>query len=134
MEKKTDAIFQSFLEKAERRLQERKTRKTETLYIPSLDSEIKVRALSMAEITECSEVEDKTDSNASDKYCVYLAIVEPDIRKAAMALSDQGVIKSYTEIVELFTPSEITEIATEIMKLSGVISSKKVRVVETLKN
>lgn len=40
----------------------------------------------------------------------------------------------YPEVVDIFEMSEITEIATEVMKLSKVIGSKKVTVVEELKN
>ena len=69
-----------------------------------------------------------------DKYCIYLAVVEPDLRAVAMELKDQGEIKTYPEVVDIFEMNEITSIATEIMKLSGVIGSKKVTVVEEQKN
>lgn len=68
------------------------------------------------------------------KYCIYLAVVEPDLRAVAMELKDQGEIKTYPEVVDIFEMNEITSIATEIMKLSGVIGSKKVTVVEEQKN
>lgn len=68
------------------------------------------------------------------KYCIYLAVVEPDLKAVAMELKDQGEIKTYPEVVDIFEMSEITSIATEIMKLSGVIGSKKVTVVEEQKN
>ena len=51
-----------------------------------------------------------------------------------MELKDQGEIKTYPEVVDIFYMSEITDIAMEIMKLSKVISNKKVAVVEELKN
>ena len=38
-----------------------------------------------------------------------------------MELKDQGEIKTYPEVVDIFEMNEITSIATEIMKLSGVI-------------
>lgn len=82
---------------------------------------------------ECTEIDDKQDPNASDKYCIYLAVVEPDLRAVAMELKDQGEIKTYPEVVDIFEMNEITSIATEIMKLSGVIGSKKVTVVEEQK-
>ena len=49
-------------------------------------------------------------------------------------LKDQKIIKTYPDVVEMFDLSEITDIATEVMKLSKVIGSKKVTVVEELKN
>lgn len=47
---------------------------------------------------------------------------------------NQGLIQTYPEVANIFEISEITEIATEIMKLSGVLGNKKVTVVEELKN
>ena len=44
------------------------------------------------------------------------------------------ILKSAPEVVNIFEMSEITEIATEIMKLSGVLGNKKVTVVKELKN
>lgn len=134
MEKQKDDIFKTFTAKAIQRLKDKKVRRFETLYVPSLDQNIKIRNLDYPEIVECTEIEDANDPNASDKYCIYLAVVEPDLRAVAMELKEQGEIKTYTEVVDIFEMSEITEIAMEIMKLSKVIGSKKVTVVEELKN
>ena len=134
MEKQKDDIFKAFTAKAVQRLKDKKTRRFETLYVPSLDQNIKIRNLDYPEIVECTEIEDANDPNASDKYCIYLAVVEPDLKAVAMALKEQGEIKTYPEVVDIFEMSEITEIAMEVMKLSKVIGSKKVTVVEELKN
>ena len=120
MEKNKDDIFKAFTAKAVQRLKDKKVTKYETLYVPSIDQNIKIRNLNYPEI------DDKQDPNASDKYCIYLAVVEPDLKAVAMELKDQGEIKTYPEVVDIFEMSEITSIATEIMKLSGVIGSKKV--------
>lgn len=133
-EKQKDDIFKAFTAKAVQRLKDSKVRRFATLYVPSLDQNIKIRNLDYPEIVECTEIEDKSDPNASDKYCIYLAVVEPDLRAVAVELKEQGEIKTYTEVVDIFEMSEITDIATEIMKLSKVIGSKKVKVVEELKN
>lgn len=134
MEKNKDDIFKAFTAKAVQRLKDKKITKYETLYVPSIDQNIKIRNLNYPEIVECTEIDDKQDPNASDKYCIYLAVVEPDLKAVAMELKDQGEIKTYPEVVDIFEMSEITSIATEIMKLSGVIGSKKVTVVEEQKN
>lgn len=134
MEQRKDDIFRAFTEKAVQRLQEKKVRRYETLYVPSIDQTIKIRNLDYPEIVECTEIEDANDPNASDKYCIYLAVVEPDLKAVALELKQQGVIKTYPEIVDMFEMSEITDIAMEVMKLSKVIGSKKVTVVEELKN
>lgn len=134
MEKEKDEIFKAFTAKAVQRLKDKKVRRYETLYVPSLDQNIKIRNLDYPEIVECTEIEDANDPNASDKYCIYLAVVEPNLKEVAMELKDQGEIKTYPEVVDIFYMSEITDIAMEIMKLSNVISNKKVAVVEELKN
>ena len=68
------------------------------------------------------------------KYTIYLAVVEPNLKEVAQEMMNQGLIQTYPEVVNIFEMSEITEIATEIMKLSGVLGNKKVTVVEELKN
>lgn len=133
MEQKKD-IFQAFTAKAMKRLQEKKTRKYRTLYIPSIDENIRIRNLDYSEIVECSEIEDKSDPNKADKYAIYLAVVEPELKEVAIAMKEQGAINEYLEVTDIFDMTEITQIATEIMKLSGAIGNKKVTVVEELKN
>lgn len=133
MEKKKD-IFQSFTEKAMKRLEDKKVTKYKTLHVPSINENIRIRSLSSAEILECTSVEDDDHSNKADKYCIYLSVVEPDLRKTAMELKDKGLIHEYPEVVEIFNRDEITDIATEIMKLSGLISKERVTVVDELKN
>ncbi len=128
------AVFQKFTQKAIKRLQEKKVRKYRTLHVPSIDEDIKIRNLDYPEVVECTEIEDENDPNAGDKYSVYLAVVEPDLKEVAKQLKEAGEIVQYTEVTDIFEMSEITDIATEIMKLSGVIGAKKVTVVDELKN
>ena len=127
MDKDKSEVFKSFTNKAIKRFQEKKVRKYRTLHIPSLDENIKIRNLDYPEIVECTEIEDENDPNAADKYTIYLAVVEPNLKEVAQEMMNQ-------EVVNIFEMSEITEIATEIMKLSGVLGNKKVTVVEELKN
>ena len=134
MDKDKSEVFESFTNKAIKRFQEKKVRKYRTLHIPSLDENIKIRNLDYPEIVECTEIEDENDPNAADKYTIYLAVVEPILKEVAQEMMNQGLIQTYPEVVNIFEMSEITEIATEIMKLSGVLGNKKVTVVEELKN
>ena len=134
MDKDKSEVFKSFTNKAIKRFQEKKVRKYRTLHIPSLDENIKIRNLDYPEIVECTEIEDENDPNATDKYTIYLAVVEPNLKEVAQEMMNQGLIQTYPEVVNIFEMSEITEIATEIMKLSGVLGNKKVTVVEELKN
>lgn len=134
MDKDKSEVFKSFTNKAIKRFQEKKVRKYRTLHIPSLDENIKIRNLDYPEIVECTEIEDENDPNAADKYTIYLAVVEPSLKEVAQEMMNQGLIQTYPEVVNIFEMSEVTEIATEIMKLSGVLGNKKVTVVEELKN
>ena len=127
-------VFQAFTAKAIQRLKEKKNRKTETLYVPSLNENIKIQSLIYPEVVECTEIEDENDPNAADKYSVYLAVVEPDLKAVAMELKEKGEIREYVEVVDIFDMSEVSEIAMEVMKLSGVVGNRKVTVVEELKN
>ena len=117
MEKQKDDIFKAFTAKAVQRLKDKKVRKYKTLHVPSIDQNIKIRNLDYPEIVECTEISDEQDPNASDKYCIYLAVVEPDLKAVAMELKEQGEIKTYPEVVNIFEMSEITDIAMEIMKM-----------------
>lgn len=134
MDKDKSEVFKSFTNKAIKRFQEKKVRKYRTLHIPSLDENIKIRNLDYPEIVECTEIEDENDPNAADKYTIYLAVAEPNLKEVAQEMMNQGLIQTYPEVVNIFEMSEITEIATEIMKLSSVLGNKKVTVVEELKN
>jgi hypothetical protein len=134
MDQEKEKMFSAFTEKAVRRLQEKKTRKSETLHIQSLNENIKIQSLTYPEIVECMEIEDKNDPNKSDKYAIYLAVVEPDLRKVAVELKDRGEISEYPDVTDIFDMDEVRQIALEIMKLSGASGNKKVTVVEELKN
>lgn len=134
MDKNKDQTFQAFTAKAMQRIQEKKARKHRKLHIPSLNQEITIRNLDYAEIVECTEIEDANDPNKSDKYCIYLAVTEPNLKEVAAELKEQGAIKEYTDVTDIFEVSEVSEIAMEVMKLSGVVGNKKVTVVEELKN
>lgn len=134
MTNETTKTLSAFAQKAMQRLQDKKVVKHQKLYIPSLDQEIKIRNLSYTEVVECTETESGDDENTVDKYSIYLGVVEPNLKETATELKANGEITQYLDVVDIFEMSEISEIATEIMKLSGVISSKKVTIVEELKN
>lgn len=131
-----------FSRRAMQRLQDKKIPKFLTLHIPSLDIDMKIRSLTHNEITECMELEDNGDSKRSDKYCIYLAAVEPSLKDVAKEImdseaslpADQRTVLEPLDIVNIFDMSEVSEIATEVMKLSGVIGAKSVTVVQDLKN
>jgi len=136
------SFLSEFSRRAMQRLQDKKVPKHQTLHIPSLDINMKFRSLTYSEIMECMSIEDDDDKRRSDKYCIYLASEEPSLKDAATEVMkeeaslppDQRTVLESLDIVNIFDVSEITEIATEVMKLSGVIGEKSVTVVKQLKN
>lgn len=135
MEKETKQTLSAFAQKAMQRLQDRKTFKTQKLHIPSLDEEITIRSLSREEIIECLGVEDtESDPDRSDRYTIYLAVKEPNLKELATMAKEQGEIVEYMDIVNIFEMHERVSISKHIMELSGVIGTKKVAVVNELKN
>lgn len=131
-----------FSRKAMQRLQDKKIPKYQTLHVPSLGRDIKIRNLTYDEIAECTKMDDSQDNNRSDKYCIYLAVADPDLKQTAKEImaaeadlpTDQRTLHEPLDIVGIFDIGEVTEIAMKVMELSGVISTKKVTVVEQLKN
>ncbi len=134
MDKNTKTTLEQFTKKALQRLQDKRKCKTVTLYVPSLDEEIVIRSLLNTEIVECTSIEDENDPNRCDRYAIYLACKKPDLKAVAAELKKAGEITEPIEVVDIFDISEQTQIATEIMKLSGVIGTKPVTVIEQIKN
>lgn len=134
MDNETRKGLSEFARKAMQRLEDKKIPKYCILYVPSLDQEIKIRSLTTTEVIECNALDNTDDPNRVDRYSIYLSAVEPNFKEVASELKSQGTITTPLEVVEMFELSEINEIATEIMRLSGIYGTPKVRVVEELKN
>lgn len=142
MNSEKKSFLAEFSRRAMQRLQDKKVPKYRTLHIPSLDTDMRFRNLSYDEITECMNMEDTDDPNRSDKYCIYLAAVEPSLKDVAKEImdseaslpADQRTVLEPLDVVEMFNISEIQEIAMQIMELSGVLNNAKVTVVDQLKN
>lgn len=142
MDNAKKSALAEFSRRAMQRLQDKKIPKYQTLHIPSLDTDIKFRNLAYNEITECLNMDDDGDANRSDKYCIYLAAVDPNLKQTANEIieaeadlpADQRTLLEPLDIVGIFDMAEITDIAMKVMELSGVVKSEKVTVVEQLKN
>lgn len=142
MNSEKKSFLAEFSRRAMQRLQDKKVPKYRTLHIPSLDTDMRFRNLSYDEITECMNMEDTDDPNRSDKYCIYLAAVEPSLKDVAKEImdseaslpADQRTVLEPLDVVGMFNISEIQEIAMQIMELSGVLNNAKVTVVDQLKN
>ena len=135
MDNEKKKMLSDFAIKAAQRLEDKKVTKYKTLYVPSLDENIKIRSLTRKEVIECMNVEDTDeDPDRSDNYTLYLSVVEPSLKEVAKELKEEGKIVEYTDVCNIFEMHERVSIAQEIMKLSGVIGTSKVAVVEELKN
>lgn len=142
MNSEKKSFLAEFSRRAMQRLQDKKVPKYRTLHIPSLDTDMRFRNLSYDEITECMNMEDTDDPNRSDKYCIYLAAVEPSLKDVAKEImdseaslpADQRTVLEPLDVVGMFNIGEIQEIAMQIMELSGVLNNAKVTVVDQLKN
>lgn len=121
-----------FSRRALQRLKDKKIPKRQTLHIPSMDMELTIRSLDYGEIMECMTLEDNGDIKRSDKYSIYLAAVEPNLRDVAREIMGQEAelppeereLKEPLDIVNMFDLSEITQISTAIMELSGAMNGK----------
>lgn len=141
MDNTKKSALAEFSRRAMQRLQDKKIPKYLTLHVPSMDTDIKIRNLTYEEILEVYDTDDSEDKNRSDKYCIYLAVVEPDLKAAAKEImaaeadlpADQRSLKEPLDIVNIFEIGEVSEISTKVMELSGVLNTK-VTVVKQLKN
>lgn len=136
------SLLAEFSRKAMQRLQAKKAHKKQVLHVPSLEQDITIRSLTFDEISECMEVDDSTDKARSDKYGVYLAVVEPDLKAAAKEIMEaeadlppaERSLLEPLDIVNIFDMTELQQIAVKVMELSGAIGGKQVTVVNELKN
>lgn len=143
MDKEKKSFLAEFSRRAVQRIQDKnkKVPKYRTLHIPSMNVDMRFRNLFYDEIAECMNMEDTDDPNRSDKYCIYLAAVEPSLKDVAKEImdseaslpADQRTLLEPLDVVKMFEIGEVQEIAMQIMDLSGVVNTK-VTVVEQLKN
>lgn len=142
MNKDTKTALSEFSRRAMQRLEDKKLTKTRTLYIPSLDDIITIRNLRYAEIADTANMDSDSDPNRGDKYVIYQGVQTPNLQTAAKQIMqeeaslapEERMLHEPLDIVDMFDIAEIHEIAMEIMRLSGVVSDKKVTVVDALKN
>ena len=140
MDNKKKCTLAEFSRRALQRMKDKKIPKKQTLHIPSMDIDLTIRSLEYAEIMECLTLEYNGDIKRSDEYSIYLAAVEPNLRDVAREIMGQEAelppeereLKEPLDIVNMFDLSEITQISTAIMELSGAMNGK-VTVVEDLK-
>lgn len=142
MDNAKKSALSEFSRKAMQRLQDKKVPLRQRIDIPSLEGEATIQSLDFNEIVECLETDDSSDKKRSDKYSIYLSMVEPNLAKVAQEImeaeaelpADQRTLREPLDVVNMFDLWEITDIAEKVMALSGAFSDKKVAVVSQLKN
>lgn len=123
-------VFNSFAKKAAAKLQERKKLKTKKLYIGDLDETIEIRGLTDQEIQDCAEYSE--NGIESDKYMIYYA--SKTLQNLANELVQQEVITKHLEVMDMFTTADRSQLAKEVMKLSGVMDATTVKELDEVKN
>ena len=89
MDNEKKKTLAEFSRRALQKLKDKKIAKYQTLHIPSLDMDIKVRSLDYGEVMECSTLEDNGDMYRIEKYSIYLGTVEPSLPALAREVMAQ---------------------------------------------
>lgn len=131
MEKKE--IFRSFAEKARNKLEKKKKQRTERIYIPDLEETITITALTDQEFADISGFSE--DDTINDKYMIYMS--SPELQELAKELKENGDIKNYYEVVDIFRRADRRKIAKRILEISGIYEESDIEVIketEEIKN
>ena len=131
MEKKE--IFRSFAEKARKKLEEKKKQRMEKIHIPDLEETITITALTDREFADISEFSE--DEIINDKYMIYMS--SPELQELAKELKENGDIKNYYEVVDIFRRADRRKIAKRILEISGIYEESDIEVIketEEIKN
>lgn len=114
MNKKTKLTLEELLRRKEQMLQAKKTKRTQDLYIKSLDAVITIEEPT-GEL--CRDANDM-DAGEGDKYMCLESVREPNLK--SRELQEAFGCNEPMDIVEkIFLPGEIPQIAIACMKLAG---------------
>lgn len=124
MNKNTKLTLAELLRRKEQMLESKKVKKTQDLYIKSIDATITIEEPTGALCRDANDME----PGEGDKYLCYECIIEPNLKsKEVQDAFDCAVPMDVVDII--FAPGEIPQIAIECMKLAGYMGG-----VETVKN
>ena len=124
MNKNTKLTLAELLRRKEQMLESKKVKKTQDLYIKSIDATITIEEPTGALCRDANDME----PGEGDKYMCYECIVEPNLKDAEV--QKQFGCTNPMDIVDvIFAPGEIPQIAIECMKLAGYMGG-----VEAVKN
>ncbi len=114
MNKKTKLTLAELMKRKEQILAAKKTKKTQDLYVKSIDAVITIEEPDNALCRDASEME----QGEGDKYLCYECIKEPNL-KAKDLQEAFGCVEPMNIVDIIFAPGEIPQIAVECMKLAG---------------
>ena len=125
MTKNTKITLQELIRRKEQMLESKKTPKTATLYVKSLDGTITIESPTSSIAKEAQDMEN------GDAYMVYSCVTEPCLK--SKELRDAfGCIEPMEIVEKVFEPGEVPQIAMECLKLAGYIDG--VKAVDEVKN
>lgn len=125
MNRNTKITLQELISRKEQMLESKKTPKTATLYIRSLDGTITIESPT-AELAR-----DAQEMDNGDAYMVYSCVIEPCLKSRELQEAFECV--EPMEIVDkIFEVGEIPQIAVECLRLAGYVDG--VKAVEDIKN
>lgn len=124
MNKNTKLTLAELLRRKEQMQESKKVKKTQDLYIKSIDATITIEEPTGALCRDANDME----PGEGDKYLCYECIIEPNLKsKEVQDAFDCAVPMDVVDII--FAPGEIPQIAIECMKLAGYMGG-----VEAVKN
>ena len=124
MNKNTKLTLAELLRRKEQMLESKKTKKTQDLYVKSIDATITIEEPTGSLCRDANDME----AGEGDKYLCYECIIEPNLKsKEVQDAFDCAVPMDVVDII--FAPGEIPQIAIECMKLAGYMGG-----VEAVKN
>jgi len=124
MTKRTKLTLAELIRRKEQMLAAKKVKKTQDLYVKSIDAVITIEEPDNALCRDASEME----QGEGDKYLCYECIKEPNLK--SHELQEAFGCSEPMDIVDIiFAPGEIPQISVECMKLAGYMGG-----VEQIKN
>ena len=124
MNKSTKLTLAELLKRKEQMLESKKIKKTQDLYVKSIDATITIEEPTGALCRDANDM----DPGEGDKYLCYECIKEPNLK--SKEVQDAFGCAEPMDVVDIiFAPGEIPQIAIECMKLAGYMGG-----VETVKN
>ena len=128
MDQEKIVVFEAFAKKAAQKIEERKKKRTKTLYIGDLNEQIEIRGLTEEEFKDCSEY--SKDGSEADKYTMYYA--SKTLQELAGYMVEQGMIKEHLDVCNMIAIFDRNAIIHEILELSGLTGKSSVKPIEEL--